>query len=148
MEQNGSKLVKVISILMIIGGIVSAIVSLISVAGAGLITAVSGDAKLQQAATEAGTSIGTVTAFIWISVIIMVISAIIEIIAGVKGIKNWDNPAAAQSLVRIGIVCVALTIIGSIIAAIGGSFSIISLIFSLVLPVLYIIGAVKLKNNG
>ena len=148
MEQNGSKLLKVLSILMIIGGIFSAIFSVVSIAGAGVITAVSGNADMQQAATQAGTNMGTVTVFLWISVIIMVISAVIEIVAGVKGVKNWNNPDAAQSLVTIGVVCAVLAVIGSIVSAIGGSFSIFGLILGLVFPVLYIIGAVQLKNQG
>lgn len=148
MEQTGSKLLKVMSILMIIGGILSAIVSLFSLVGAGAMTAVSGNPDAQKAAADAGTNMGAVTAFIWVSVIIMVISAVIEIIAGVKGVKNWNNPSAAQSLLGFGVVCAILAVIGSIVSAVGGAFSIFGLILGLIFPVLYIIGAVQLKNQG
>ena len=148
MEQNGSKLLKVISILMIIGGIIGAIVSIFSILGAGVLSAASGDAQLQQAAAASGTNMGAVNALVWVSVVFMVISSVVEIVAGVKGVKNWSNPAAAKSLLTLGVVCAVISVIGTIISAIGGSFSVVSLILGLLFPVLYIIGANQLKKQG
>jgi heme/copper-type cytochrome/quinol oxidase subunit 3 len=151
MEQNGSKLLKVTSILMIIGGILGAIFSVLSVLFAGVLTAAVNTPEAQQAVNDQGVSISTTTisAIVWVAVIILVISSVIEIIAGVKGKKNWNNPAAAQTLIIFGIVCAVLSVLGNVLFASGGAGSqIISYITGLVLPVLYIIGAVQLKKQA
>ena len=151
MEQNGSKLLKVTSILMIIGGILGAIFSVLSVLLAGVLTAAFTTPEAQQAVADQGVSVSTTTisAIVWVAVIILVISSVIEIIAGVKGKKNWNNPAAAQTLIIFGIVCAVLSVLGNVLFASGGAGSqIISYITGLVLPVLYIIGAVQLKKQA
>lgn len=151
MEQNGSKLLKVTSILMIIGGILGAIFSVLSVLLAGVLTAAFTNPDAQQAVADQGVSVSTtaISAIVWVAVIILVISAVIEIIAGVKGKKNWNNPAAAKTLIIFGIVCAVLSVLGNVLFASGGAGSqIISYITGLVLPVLYIIGAVQLKKQA
>ncbi len=149
MEQKGSTLLKVVSIIMIIGGILSAIGSVIVAAGAGFVTAVQGDPSLQAAAAEAGANMGVVTGLVWVAAIFCVVSAVIEIIAGVKGKKNYANPSAAQNLMIWGIVCAVVSVIGNILFATSGAgVQVISIVLGLVLPVLYIIGALQLKNQG
>ena len=148
MEQTGSKLLKVMSILMIIFGILGAIFSVMTLATAGLFTAASGDAEVQKAAADAGASMGTVTGLLWVAAIVSVISAVVEIIAGFKGKKNWDNPSAAQNLMIWGIITAVLSVIGNIMFATSGASVVISVITGLVIPVLYIIGTVQLKNQG
>ena len=145
----GSKLLKVVSILMIIGGILGAIGAVIAAAGAGFLTAASGNAEAQKAAAEAGMSMGTITGAVWIAAIFSIISAVVEIIAGVKGKKNWDNPEAAKTLLILGIVCAVISVIGNIIFATSGTgVQILSVVTGLVLPVLYIIGAFQLKGQS
>lgn len=148
MEQKGSMLLKVSSILMIIGGIVGAVGSVLMAALAGLVTAVSSDSSVQKAASDSGVSMGAVNAVLWIGVAVLVISAVIEIIAGFKGKKNWNNPAEAKNLMILGIVCAVVSVIGNILYASGSTVSIISIFTGLVIPVLYIIGTVQLKNQA
>ncbi len=148
MEEKGSKLLKVISILMIIGGILSAIGSVLMVVLAGATTAALGSAEVQAAAQDAGVVTGTISALVWVAVVIMVISSVIEIIAGVKGNKNWNNPAQGKSLMIWGIICAALSLGGNILFATSSSTSIISIICGLVIPVLYIIGTVQLQKQA
>ena len=106
-------------------------------------------------------------AVIWIAVVISVAGAVVEIIAGAKGKKNWDNPAAAKTLMIFGIVCAVLSLISNILFATGGlgvqvvslvanilfatgglGVQIVSILSGLILPVLYIVGAVQLKNQA
>ncbi len=148
MEQNGSKLLKVSSILMIIGGIFGAIGSVLMAALAGVMTAVSGNADVQQAASESNVEMGSVNAILWIAVVVLVASAVIEIIAGIKGKKNWNNPAMAKTLMVWGIVCAVISVIGNILFATSGGSAAFSIICGLVIPVLYIIGTVQLKNQA
>ena len=144
---KGSKLLKVSSILMIIGGIIGAVFSVILILGAVGITALSSNPEMQQAASESGLTTGTISAVVWISAIIMVISSVVEIIAGVKGKKNWNNPAMAKSLIILGIVCAVISLVGNILYATADTLSIVSILTGLILPVLYIIGAVQLKKS-
>ena len=88
-------------------------------------------------------------AVIWIAVVISVAGAVVEIIAGAKGKKNWDNPAAAKTLMIFGIVCAVLSLVANILFATGGlGVQIVSILSGLILPVLYIVGTVQLKNQA
>ena len=152
MEQKGSKLLKIVSIIMMIGGIVSAVFSVIAAALAGVGTAVMAQPEVSDAIDSALAttgSTGPVMAVIWIAVVISVAGAVVEIIAGAKGKKNWDNPAAAKTLMIFGIVCAVLSLVANILFATGGlGVQIVSILSGLILPVLYIVGAVQLKNQA
>lgn len=152
MENKGSMLLKVSSILMIVAGICTAVGSVIIALVAGAATALSNSSELQDIINEAGSSVSKsdvskATTLLWIGAIILVISAVVQIIAGVKGKNNWQNPPMAKTLIIFGIVCVALAILGNIIFSSGGASTIIlSIITGVAVPVLYIIGAFQLKN--
>ena len=155
MEQKGSKLLKIVSIIMMIGGIVGAVFSFIAAIIAGLGTAVMAQPEVSNAVDSAlaangySGSTAPVMAVIWIAVVIAVAGSVVEIIAGVKGKKNWDNPAAAQTLMVFGIVCAVLSLISNILFATGGmGVQIVSILSGLVIPVLYIVGTVQLKNQA
>lgn len=155
MEQKGSKLLKIVSIIMMIGGIVGAVFSFIAAIIAGLGTAVMAQPEVSNAVDSAlaangySGSTAPVMAVIWIAVVISVVCAVVEIIAGVKGKKNWDNPEAAQGMMILGIVCAVLSLISNILFATGGlGVQVVSILSGMVLPVLYIIGTVQLKKQA
>lgn len=86
---------------------------------------------------------------LWVGTILLIAGSVFEIIAGAKGKKNWNNPAMAQTLLVFGIICAVLSVLGNIFFATGGAgVQVISIITGLVLPVLYIIGTVQLKNQA
>ena len=150
MEQKGSKLLKIVSIIMMIGGIVSAVFSVIAAALAGVGTAVMSQPEVSDAIDSAlAGSTGPVMAVIWIAVVVAVVCSVVEIIAGVKGKKNWDNPAEAQGMMILGIVCAVLSLVSNILFATGGmGVQIVSILSGMVLPVLYIVGTVQLKKQA
>ena len=155
MEQKGSMLLKVVSIIMMVGGIVGAVASFIGAVIAGVASAAMAQPEVSDAVNSAlaanGYSSGTgpVMAVVWIAVVIAVAGSVVEIIAGVKGKKNWDNPAAAQTLMIFGIVCAVLSVISHILFATGGmGVQVVSILSGLVIPVLYIVGTVQLKNQA
>lgn len=121
---QGKGFLKVCGILMIIGGAIGLISSIILAATAG-VTAV--------ALAYVGISAGVIVA----AAIIGVIGSALELVAGILGVKNCDKPEKAMSCVVMGIVVAALTIVSNIIYFSG----ILSLLLGLVLPVLYLIGA-------
>ena len=150
MEQKGSMLLKVMSIIMMVGGILGAVGSFFValVAALGQVALSSADVQSQLTTTQSGNA-GMVMGLLWVGVVVLIAGAVIEIIAGVKGKNNWNNPAMAKTLMIWGIVCAIVSTIGTILFSTGsGSFQVFSALTGLVVPVLYIIGTVQLKNQA
>ncbi len=127
---NGHKFLKVTGILMIIGGALSAILGIVAVLGVAAL------AYIASAQTEAG--------MLYASTILLLISGVVELIAGIIGVINAEKPQKAKTCIVWGALVAVLSVAGTILGvAGGGDFSVFSLILGLVLPVLYIIGAVK-----
>ena len=124
---KGQKLLKVTSILMIIGGVIAAI-------------GISALVALAESAEGTG--------LLYASSAIIIVSSIIEFIAGIKGVGACSAPQKAAACVKWGIVIGILYIASMVIGLIGGGqFSIINLVLNLLLPGLYSYGAVQMKNN-
>lgn len=136
MQQNqGSKMLKVTGILMIIGGALSLIIALVAIVG------------LAAAASLAGGMVGVVVLLAVVASIVAIVGGGIELVAGILGVKNWNQPAKAQSCIVFGAIIIALSVLSNILnLASGSEFNLFSLLLGLVLPVLYLIGAVQLKN--
>ena len=133
-KTKGTGFLKVTGILMIIGGAISVIMGIVAVLGVAALAYISD---------------GTVSsALLYTSVILMIVSAVAELIAGIIGVANCKKPEKAVSCIVWGIIVAVLSVAGTILNSVGGgSFSVFSLILGLVLPVLYIIGAVFNKKE-
>lgn len=130
---KGKTMLKITAILMIIGGVVSAIVGILGVVGVAALSAMAGSAE--------GTGL------LYFSLILVIVASIIEFIAGIVGVGASNDPAKAKSCIVWGGIVAALAVVSMIInLAGGGSFDVVSLLLNLVLPVLYIIGTVMLKK--
>ena len=141
MEQ-GCKLLKIVSILMIIFGAIGLLIALIALIGAGALAVGAAGLGTEGAELAAG--------LIMAAAIIMLIGAVIQLIAGIVGTKNYNKPEKAKVCIIFGVL-VALVYIISIVFDIASSAStpfniIMSIVIGLVMPVLYLIGAFKLKN--
>ena len=127
---NGHKFLKVTGILMIIGGALSAILGIVAVLGVAAL------AYIATAQTEAG--------MLYASTILLLISGVVELIAGIIGVINAEKPQKAKACIVWGALVAILSVAGTILGVVGGSdFSVSGLVLGLVLPVIYIIGAVK-----
>ena len=133
-KTKGTGFLKVTGILMIIGGAISVIMGIVAVLGVAALAYISD---------------GTVSsALLYTSVILMIVSAVAELVAGIIGVANCKKPDKAGSCIVWGIIVAVLSVAGTILNSVGGgSFSAFSLILGLVLPVLYIIGAVFNKKE-
>ena len=133
-KTKGTAFLKVTGILMIIGGAISVITGIIAALGVAALVYISD---------------GTVSsALLYASVILMIVSAVAELVAGIIGVANCKKPDKAGSCIVLGIIVAVLSVAGTILNSVGGgSFSAFSLILGLVLPVLYIIGAVFNKKE-
>ncbi len=135
-QNQGSKMLKVTGILMIIGGALALVIALIAVIGIAA-----------AASLAAGALGGGIIALAVIASILALLGGGIELVAGILGVKNWNQPAKAQSCIVFGAIIIALSVLSNILnLASGSEFNLFSLLLGLVLPVLYLIGAVQLKN--
>lgn len=127
---KGRKFLKVTGILMIIGGAFGIIGGIVAMIGAGALAAV--------LETSAGG--------LMLASALILASAVFQLIAGIMGVKNCDKPEKAQSCLVMGVIVAILSVSGNIISnVLGSSFNILGYATGLIIPVLYIIGAVK--NN-
>ena len=135
-QNQGSKMLKVTGILMIIGGALALVIALIAVIGIAA-----------AASLAAGALGGGIIALAVIASILALLGGGIELVAGILGVKNWNQPAKAQSCIVFGAIIIALSVLSNILNLTSGSeFNLFTLLLGLVLPVLYLIGAVQLKN--
>lgn len=130
---KGRKFLKVTGILMIIGGGFGIIGGILAMLGAGALAAV--------LETSAGG--------LMLASALILASAVFQLIAGIMGVKNCDKPEKAQSCLVMGVIVAILSVSGNIVSnVLGSSFNIMSYATGLIIPVLYIIGAVKNKESA
>ncbi|WP_138294971.1 MULTISPECIES: hypothetical protein [unclassified Clostridium] len=136
MEQTvakGSGFLKVTGILMIIGGAIALIMAIIAILGIAALAYIS-DGMIS-------------SGLLYAAGILSLVSAVAELVAGIIGVKNCKRTEKANTCIAWGIIVAVLSVAGCILTAMGGSsFPVFSLILGLVLPALFIIGAVKNKN--
>ena len=131
---KGDKFLKVTGILMIIG---AAFALLFGVFASGV--------------TIACAAMGAAALFsplYYLSLIVMLASGVCELIAGIFGVKYCKNPGMAKKCITWGIVVAALSVLGIVLSVIGGGeISFLTILTGLVVPVLYIVGAVQNQKS-
>ena len=128
---KGRKFLKVTGILMIISAAFGIIGGIVAMIGAGALAAV--------LETSAGG--------LMLASALILASAVFQLIAGIMGVKNCDNPEKAQSCLVMGVIVAILSVAGNVISnVLGSDFNIFNYATGQVIPVLYIIGAVKNKE--
>ncbi len=128
---KGSKFLKVTGILMIIFGALALILSIVAAIGLAALVALELNTWQYTAA-----------------VILMLVGSIFEMIAGIVGVKNCNKPEKAGTCMVWGIIVIALSVLSNVLTLVGNpdNFSIVNLLTGLVIPVLYLIGAVMNKK--
>lgn len=130
---KGRKFLKVTGILMIIGGAFGIIGGIVAMIGAGALAAV--------LETSAGG--------LMLASALILASAVFQLIAGIMGVKNCDKAEKAQSCLIMGILVAVLSVVGNVISnVLGSSFNITNYITGLIIPALYIVGAVRNKSEA
>ena len=132
MKNQGQTFLKVTLILMVIGGIIALLAGVFASLGVSALAALMGSAE--------GTGL------LYAGSVLAVVTSAVEILAGAKGLKACRLPEKAGECVILGIAIVALSMISMAVSVKGGGeFKIINLVVNLLVPVLYILGAVKTK---
>ena len=136
MDQNnasGAGFLKVTGILMIVFGALGAFGSVIGLLGASALLLL---------------SLGTINpGLLYGSLLLGIVGSVIQIIAGVNGVTHCNDPSKADTCVMWGGIVAGLAVLSSILNVVSGNkFSFLGLLIGLVIPVLFIVGA--LKNKG
>ena len=133
MENKSNPILKITGILMIIGGAVGIIVSIIAALGVGALALL----------------VGGAVAVLMVAVILALVGSVIELVAGIVGVKNAARPEKAGVCIVFGILTLVLSLLGNILTvAGGGTFSGINLGLGVVIPILYLIGAFQNKSKA
>lgn len=126
-------LLKIISILMIIGGAVSALFSILA-----LSVGMTGHIGAYQSPQQV----------IWLSLASLAIGAI-QLLAGIFGVRYAARPKKAKICLGFGIVLLAISLANEIYSVVISGIStgnISSLIMGIILPGLYLLGAFQLRG--
>ncbi len=130
---KGRKFLKVTGILMIIGAAFGIIGGIIAMIGAGALAAV----------------LETSAVGLMLASVLVLASAVFQLIAGIMGVKNCDKPEKAQACLVMGIIVAILSVAGNVTSnVLGSDFNVFNYATGLVIPVLYIIGAAKNKETA
>ena len=115
---KGQKFLKVTGILMIIGAALSILFGVI-IGGA-----------------------STLGFAFYLGLATTLVGGIIQLIAGINGVKHCNKPENAKKCITWGIIVIALAVISSVLKVIGGDkFDVLSFVIGLIIPGLYIYGA-------
>lgn len=132
-QPKGKTLLKVVSILLIVGAVVTFILSLMTMLGGTMVAA--------------GADEFTGGLFIILGVI-SILLGILQLIAGIVGVKNAGN-ADAESVKKCqtwGIILLVIAIVNIGLVIIMNQFAVSSL-FALLLPILFLVGVNMNKQS-
>ena len=128
--QNKTVFLKVMSILMIVGGGFEVVTALVSLGAVGILAL-------------AGASSG----ILYFSSALIIAAAVVYLIAGIVGLKACKAPEKRGKCLIWGVIAILLLLIGNVVNGIwGAGFKVQDLLIGLVLPGLYIVSAVRLRN--
>lgn len=144
-EAPGKGLLRFTGVLYIIFGVLSALFTILGLTGVSTFGKLMGLTNTNTNAntrTGIGSTIGGTLGGIMIAALVMMlILALFEIITGIVGISNSDKPYNANACITLAIIMIILQIASGLV----GTFNWISII-GLLLPILYLIGAIQ--NRG
>ena len=129
---KGSTFLKVTGILMIVFGTLALVLAIIAIAAVSL-----------------AASLGIGSMMLTLSGILALVGAVAQMVAGILGAVNWARPEKAGVCIVWGVIVIVLCIHSTILTLVSDAdnFSIISLLTSFVIPVLYLIGAFQNKKQ-
>lgn len=127
---SGSKMLQVVSILMIVFGAIATVIELIGLVAMIALIALGANPLLL------------------LAYILLIAGGIAELVVGIIGVINCKNLEKAQMLLTCGIVVTALTLLGNILSMIlGGEFNAFGLISGMLFPILFIVGSLQMKKG-
>lgn len=132
----GRTFLMVVGIFLIIGGVSAMVTSVMNFV---MIGQEEFAPILEQTLQQVGISKTTFQ----ISIVLTAIQSVINVVTGIIGVANSKKIEKASLCYICGIVLIVFALICNAYSAFSGAFSIFSVIFSLILPLLYFWGALK-----
>ena len=132
----GRTFLMVVGIFLIIGGVSAMVTSTMNFV---MIGQEEFAPILEQTLQQAGI---TKTTF-QVTIVLTAIQSVINVVTGIIGVANSKKIEKASLCYICGIVLIVFALICNAYSAFSGAFSIFSVIFSLILPLLYFWGALK-----
>ena len=126
-------LLKVISIIMIIGGVLNLIIGFINYSGV---------ADLHDRLLEVGMS----PTMYYVASILIVVTGVLQLLAGIVGISTAGKGKSGLPCIILGILIIVVVIVNYIISISIETDNVLSLVLGFVLPILYLIGAFMQKK--
>ena len=83
---------------------------------------------------------------LYVGGILAIVSGIIELMAGLRGNKYCKDPVMGAKCLPWGVIVLVLTIIGMIVGK-GSGRAVVSVIVGVIIPILYIVGALMMKKE-
>ena len=126
----GCGFLKVTGILMIVFGSILVVMNGLAWLGVSALAAIGGEE------VDLG--------MMYVGVVLSFLGSIAELATGIIGVVNCNKANKAKLCLVWGVIVVVMTLLGSIIVPFaGGQFSIVSLIIGMIVPALFVLGAVK-----
>jgi len=148
MNAPGKSLLKVCGILLIIFSVIALLFVGIGFVGYGQMNNPEYMQALEQAALQTGTAVPSAMETL-ISLLISTVGVVVQLVAGILGVKNCDRQDKAQGCFIMGILLIAYQLVSAGYTSITGSLTLWSILFvilGLILPILYVWGALKNKQ--
>jgi len=143
MEKSNAFL-KVSSILMIIGGSFGLLFG-IFVLLFGVVLAIA-------AIHNPGPGVNVVAGLVETGIVLALVGTLVQFIAGIVGLKNAKNPEKANLCIILGVINAVFVLASLILDYIGGGihnfYNVFLVLFGLVIPTLYLLGAFQLKAKN
>ena len=134
---RGSRMLQITGVLLAISAVVTLATNIIAIVSSG--------ASVGEQAGSVGTGVFVVLLMDFFPILVNVLT----LIAGVWGAKSWRKPQNANKCVTIGFIILALNVISVVLGISQAGFAgmaIASTVF-LLIPILYVVGALQLKRQ-
>ena len=142
--EKSNKFLKVTGILMIIGGSFNLLGSLLML----FFGVIFVDATIHANLTG---SEAVLAGAIIAGIVLVIAAGLVQFIAGVIGVKNASNPEKAGVCICFGVLTALIYIVSQILNFAGGGshnyLSVMIIVFGLLIPALYLVGAFQLKSK-
>lgn len=141
MNAPGKNLLKVCGILFIISGAISII------AGIGSVFIVNTWDSLSLSVLQVYEQTNITKSSLAVSAVLSMIQGILFLVTGIIGIKNCNRPEKANTCMVLAIVTIVLILASAVYSTITGQLAIVSVIIWLVIPLLFLWGALKNRQT-
>lgn len=134
---KGSRILQITGVLLAISAVITLVANIIAIISSG---AAVGE--------QAGSTVTGIFVVLLMDAFPMLVN-VLTLIAGIWGARNWKTPQKAGKCATIGFIILVLNIVTVVLGVMQAGFTgaVIASIAFLLLPILYVVGALQLKRQ-